>query len=387
MIRTFKCEIKPTRGQREQFAKAFGTRRWCWNWALATYYEKAREDIFLTDYALDTTLNKLRKENPDEFGWIGEVNSMVKSEALGDFYNSVKAYRQLQKKARRSANPETDKACGKGKPKFKKKGFCEQSFRLLRKNDTAFRIKSKFHFDMNWTRQFGRMNIKTTENIMFLKETKIKTATISSKAGKYYLSLSYEKTNPRKKSGSGTIGVDLGVKHSAVTYDGKSTKTYDLPKTLAKAEKLQSQHQTKLSRKKYGSKNYLKQKRLCDKQSEKQANIRKDFLHKLTSELVNNYVEIKVDDFSFKGAVNLCAKATYKVAPCMLKQMLEYKCEEHGVKLVYVPTFTPTTQTCSECDTRAPERVKLSDRTFSCECGYVADRDENAARNVFKLVI
>jgi putative transposase len=142
----------------------------------------------------------------------------------------------------------------------------------------------------------------------------------------------------------------------------------------------------------YGSKSYEKQKLLCDKAATKQARIRKDFLHKLTSELVSNYAEIKVDDFSFKGyvAIQRNARHAYRVAPCMLKEMLTYKCEERGVALKYVPKGTPTTQTCSQCGHRftGDSKLKLDDRKYDCpQCGHHMDRDANAAINVFKLQI
>ena len=390
MIRTFKVEIYPTTAQRKAFAQAFGTRRWAWNWALATYEERwETEKVFTTSFTLDVMLNALRDNEPEKYGWLGEVNSMVKSEALKDFGLATKAWCK-QLKAARQKPSKVDP--NKGKPKFKKKGYCEESFRMFRKNPDTFKVKSQYHINFNWTRDYGRMTVRTAESLMFLKDAKIKTMTISQKCGKYFMSLAYEKANRTRTHEEGVVGLDLGIKHSAVTYDGHAAKTYDLPKSIAHYERLYDYRQTKLSAKTYGSKAYEKQKLLCDKAAAKQARIRKDFLHKLTTELVTNYSEIKIDDFGFKGyvAIQRNARHAYSVAPCMLKEMLEYKAEELGVVVKFVPKGTPTTQTCSCCGHRleGEDKLGLNSRRYVCpSCGQNIDRDVNAAINVFKLPI
>ena len=399
MIRTFKVKIYPDTKQRIAFAKAFGTRRWAWNWALATYEDRWKtEQVFTTSFTLDVMLNALRSNEPDTYGWIGEVNTMVKSEAIKDFGLATKAWCKQLKAARQAP---TKVKADKGKPKFKKKGYCEESFRLFRKDKSTFKIKSQYHFNFTWTRAAGRMTVRTAESIEFLQDVEIKTMTISRKCGEYFMAITYEKANRKPAKREGVVGLDLGVKHAAVTHDGNVTKVFDLPKTIARFERLYDKRQAKLSRMQYGSKSYEKQKLLCDKAAAKQARIRKDFLHKLTSELVSNYAEIKVDDFSFKGYIAMPAQnefvttrkrnhKAYRVAPYMLKEMLAYKCEERGVALKYVPKGTPTTQTCSQCGYRfeGDSKLKLDARQYNCpQCGQHIDRDANAAINVFKLQI
>ena len=390
MIRTFKVEIKPTTKQREQFAKAFGTRRWCWNWALATYEKTLKETgKFLTAFDLDKILNELRRTKPEEYGWIGEVNTMVKSDSLNDFGLSVKAWCKHLKEARKAP---TKVDANKGKPKFKKKGFCQESFRLFNKNPSAFKIISDNHFNTTWTRAYGRMSIKTTENISFLKDADIKTMTIIMKCGKYFMCLTYEKANRKVKQPEieTVIGCDLGIKHEVVTFDGEKANIFDLPSSIKRFEHVYDLRNRKLSSKQYGSKSYLKQKQLCDKAAAKQANIRKDFLHKLTTYLVQNYHKIMIDDFSFKGyvATQKNARHAYRVAPCTLKEMLAYKSELYGNDICFVARGTPTTQTCSHCGhvLTKDDKLALSQRTYECKnCGSKIDRDVNSAINVYKL--
>ena len=394
MIKHFKVEIKPTKKQREQFAKAFGTRRWCWNWALATYEKALKEtDKFLTAFDLDPMLNELRRTQPEQYGWIGEVNTMVKSESLKDFGLSVKAWCKQLKEARRS--PSKVKA-DKGKPKFKKKGFCQESFRLVKKTPQTFKIISNNHFNINWTRAYGRMSIKTVESISFLKDVDIKTMTITTKAGKYFMCLTYEKANRKVKHPeiNTVVGCDLGIKHEIAIFDGKDAKIFDLPQSIKCYERIYDSRNRKLSLKQYGSKSYLKQKRLCDKAAVKQANIRKDFLHKLTTYLVRNYHKIMIDDFGFKGYVEKQvaeqhnARHAYRVALYMLKSMLLYKSEMYGNDICFVAKGTPTTQTCSCCGNvlKGENKLPLSQRTYECKiCGSKMDRDVNSAINVYKL--
>ena len=399
MIRTFKVKIYPDAEQRVAFVKAFGIRRWAWNWALETYEDRwATEGVFTTSFTLDVMLNALRESEPEKYGWLGEVNTMVKSEAIKDFGLATKAWCK-QLKAARQQPSKLD--ANKGKPKFKKKGFCEESFRLFKKNPAVFKVTSQYHFSFTWTRAAGRMTVRTAESLEFLRNAEIRTMTISRSCGEYFMALTYERTNCKPAKREGVVGLDLGIKHAAVTYDGETSKAFDLPKSVFYYQDLYDKRQKKLSQKAYGSNAYYKQKLLCDKAAAKQARIRKDFLHKLTSELVSNYSEIKVDDFSFKWYVSSPVtvpwidrskrnRKAHQVAPCSLKEMLTYKCEERGIALKYVPKGTPTTQTCSQCGHRfrGDEKLTLSDRRYDCpQCGQSMDRDANAAINVFKLQI
>ena len=282
----------------------------------------------------------------------------------------------------------------KGKPKFKKKGFCQESFRLFKKGPSTFRVSSNNYFNFNWTRAYGRMSIKTTESISFLKDADIKTMTITTKAGKYFMCLTYEKANRKIKQPETdtVIGCDLGIKHEVVTFDGEKANVFDLPSSIKRFEHIYDLRNCKLSSKQYGSKSYLKQKQLCDKAAAKQANIRKDFLHKLTTYLTRNYHKIMIDDFRFKGYVAMQhnARHAYRVAPCMLKSMLEYKSEVYGNEICYILKGTPTTQTCSCCGhvMTKENKISLSQRTYECpNCGSKIDRDINSAINVYKLAI
>ena len=399
-MKSIKIEIRPGPQQRKQFAMAFGTARWCYNWALDQYFKASATGQHLTRFKLDPMLNNLRQSDPTNYGWISNVNTMIKSEALKDFDMAIEKYQAVQHRSRRSRSAKVGFNAAKGKPSYRTRKNPKQSFRLFRKADSTFKVVSNHHFNFNWTSQYGRMSVRTVESIEFLKHATIKLATFTRERDRYYLSLTYEINNQKPKHcGTGTVGLDLGVKHVVVTYDGSNAVTYDLPSTMTDASERTQKCQEKLSHKHYGSKAYVRQKLALEKCYAHEANIRKDFLHKLTTNLVKSYDTIKVDDFSFKKFVRLrkgrfnqnnrnMNRKAYAVAPCMLKSMLEYKSAEYGVKLQYVPIGTPTTQTCSACNCVRTTKVTLSERTFVCNsCGFTADRDTNSAINVYKLKI
>lgn len=401
MLKGFKTRVYLTPEQENQFARAFGTHRWCYNWAIETYNRRLHENgEHLNNYQLDALLNELRSQDPT-LSWIGEVNTMIKTCALQDFFLAQKAYLKLLRKASSTAGTDADFNALKGKPRFKGKRDHKQSFRMAKKNYATFRIESRHHFNFIWNRQYGRLSVRTRESLDFLRNAEIKTVTFSKVAGKYYMAVVYEKTNLRPRSkGSGKIGIDLGVKHVLATYDGIQGKIIDLPKNFKKFEHIIANHQAKLARKQYQSKNWWKQLRLVQNAQLRLANARNDFLHKLTTALVSNYETIVIDDFNEKGFLSLSKEHPYSnvsrsrnhkvmsVSPYMLKSMLEYKANERGNSIVYIPKGTPTTQVCSHCGNKPSKRIDLDVRTYKCEhCGFTENRDVNAAINVFNYDI
>ncbi len=349
----------------------------------------------MTNFDLDPEINALCDNDPDNYGWLRDVNSMVKSEALKDLYLAIQAGAKHAKKFARLEESAED--ADKYQPKFKSKRYSEESFRLFMKNKRTEKSKgtlcaeSEYHFNFNWTRKYGRMNVRTSESVAFLQDADIKTMTITKKCGKYYMSVTYERTNQKLRCHAGKVGCDLGIKHEVVTYDGKKCVVFDIPESIKCYEHLQDERNKRLSRKTYGSKSYEKQKLLRDKACEKPARIRRDFIHKVTTMLAAHYSEIMVDDFSFKEYEKQASNTrhAYRVAPCTFKLLLTYKCEESGTKLIYVPQFTPTTQTCSCCGHRfvGENKLGLNDRVYHCpDCGMTLDRDENAAKNVYNLL-
>lgn len=213
---------------------------------------------------------------------------------------------------------------------------------------------------------------------------KIKTCTITVKNGKYYACFSCE-VDPQPLSPSvEKVGVDLGLLHLAMTSEGEMFKA---PKRLRKNEKHLKQLQRAVSRKKRGSNRRKKAVRVLARLHEKVANQRKDYAHKLSRQLVNRYGLIAFENLNVQGMVknDHLAKSISDAGWNQLVQFTTYKAESAGRVVVQVDPRN-TSQLCSNCG----ETVKkgLSVRVHRCNhCGYIADRDVNAARNILQRAL
>lgn len=392
-VKVFKTRIYASEEIYHQFRKGFGTRRRCWNWAIDLYFNQNNK---LSNFKMDVLLNSLIKDQPEEYGWIKEVNTMIKQNALKDLGLAINRYNKLQKKAKTSVSTEDDEKAIKGKPKLKKKKDSNQSFRLTKKMATTFKILGRNTFNFNWTREYGRISVRTRESLEFLKDKDIKEMTILRQAGKYYISICYEDTKEQKRtSKNGKIGLDLGVKSLYASYDGLEFTTFkkldfsEINKRIA----LISQ---KLARKQYDSNNYWKLVVQLQKRYKKASDAKKDLYYKQVNWLCANYSHIVIDDFSYKQylAMNQTkgvvgrhkrVRLLQEESPCLFKDILLYQSTKFvNCTIEFVAKGTPTTQTCSKCGHKQEKKLELKDRTFKCEqCGFTIDRDFNSAINSY----
>lgn len=200
--------------------------------------------------------------------------------------------------------------------------------------------------------------------------------------GKYFVSVCCKvDIQPLPATGS-VIGLDVGIKTFASDSNGNCQPN---PKTLQKTLIKLKREQRKLSRKQKDSKNREKQRQRLAKQHENVVNQRTDFLHKYSTALVKENQIICVEDLNIKGMVR-----NHKLAQCITDaswgefyRLLEYKAAWYGRTLIRVPTFYPSSQTCSSCGYKNPEVKNLAVRNWICPiCGAVHDRDKNAADNI-----
>ena len=389
-VKVFKTRIYASEEIYHQFRKGFGTRRRCWNRAVNKVFNEGEK---LSNFKLDVLLNSLISEQPEEYGWIKEVNTMVKSSALKDLGLATKKF---FKELKKNANSTSGENPNKSKPKFKKKKDSTQSFRLFKKDNRCFKILGHNIFNFNRTREFGRISVRTRESIEFLKDKDIKEMTILRQAGKYYISICYEDTKEQKRvSKTGKIGLDLGVKSLYASYDGLEFTTFkkldfsEINKRIA----LISQ---KLAIKQYGSNNYWKLVVQLQKRYKKANDTKKDLYYKQANWLCTNYSHIVIDDFSYKAylAMNQVkgivgrhkrVRQLQEESPCLFKNILLYQSTKFTNCVVeFVAKGTPTTQTCSKCGHKQEKKLELKDRTFKCEhCGFTIDRDFNSAINTY----
>jgi len=264
-----------------------------------------------------------------------------------------------------------------GYPRFKPEG----RFRTVKfpSYGDGCRLKDNASSARLYVQHVGHIKVKLHRPI----EGRIKTVSVKRMCGKWYVVFSCDLGDAPEATGDGpAVGIDLGLKSFLITSDGASVEP---PRYYRKAQKKLRRTQRSLSRKKKGSAQRNKARHRVAKLHEKTANQRRDFHHKQARKLVDAHGLIAHEALNVKGiARTRLAKSTHDAGWAQFVNILAGKAEEAGVRVVAVDPQN-TTQACSSCGAMPEVKKTLSDRTHSCSCGYVADRDVNAARNILGL--
>jgi putative transposase len=363
MRKSFKTELKPNNKQRTLLVKHCGVARFTYNLGLNRQIEnKKNGNKFLTAIDLHKELVKLKNT---DYPWLREVSKWVPQEALR---NLEKAYKNFFR------NCKNKKKGKKGFPRFKSRKNGIGSFTLCE--------PIYVYDDCVKLPRIGRVRLK--EKSYVPTNLRITQATISEKAGKWFVAISFD--IPKRvsfKPREGTVGVDLGLKELAVCSDGLVVENpRPLKKRLKKLKRLQKKH----SKKQKGSKNKEKSRIKLSKLHYKISCIRRDTLHKLTTYLTKTKSRIVIEDLSPSNMIkNHClAQAISDVGWAEFRRQLEYKAEWYNCKIVVVDRFYPSSKKCNKCG-NIKKDLTLADRIYKCEaCGLEIDRDLNAAINLEK---
>jgi putative transposase len=358
MHKSFKYRIYPTNQQIELLEKHFGSCRFVYNLALETKitaYQSVGKS--LSAFELIKQITDLKKDCE----WLKEVDSQALQQTILDL---EKAYSGFFKNKM-------------GFPKFKSKSSGHQSFRDPRGNKIKIQdgkiFQSKF-----------RKGVKVRQDRPL--EGVIKSSTISkTPTGKYFVSILCDTgvETPLKKEikHSTSIGIDLGLSHFLITSEGANV---DNPRFLKKLLDRIKVLQRRGSRKKKGSANSKKHQRKINILHEKVANQRKDFLHKLSTNLIKNHDTICLETLKVQEMMKTrnLALSISDVGWSMFVEMLKYKGEWYGKNILQIPTYEPSTKVCSVCGV-INSKLTLADRSWTCtECNSEHDRDVNAAINI-----
>ena len=368
MNSAIKYRLYPTSEQKIMFAKTFGCCRKVYNLMLAEKIESYK------------TTGKFAAVTPakykSDFPYLKEVDSLALANVQ---LNLQSAFKNHFDKNRRKKT---------GFPKFKSAKHSRKSYTTNNQNGTVAII------DNRYIRLPKIGKIKAVIHRVPGTNWKLKSATVSCDSdGKYYVSVLFEYENSASTyvvDENNAIGMDYASDGLYVDDKGNMGTNH---KFYRESHKKLAKEQRRLSRKKGSRKgedkshNYLKQQCKVNRIYTHIANQRKDNLHKISTEIANQYDIVCVESLNMRNMSNSGfgnGKATLDNGYGMFLDMLDYKLANRGKYLVKVDKWYPSSQICHCCGKRHPEMKDLKIRTMRCECGCVMDRDRNAAMNIKK---
>ncbi len=353
MIKAHKIRLHPTPEQAVYFAKAAGTARFVWNWALAEWKRHYEAGEKPTAFKLKKQFNAIRRE---QFPWTWEVTKNASDQPFLDLGKAFTAF--FEGKARH--------------PCFKSKKRSKPSFYLA--ND---------QFELGdhriWIPKLGWVNM--AENLRF--KGKVTGARITNTADWWFVSLTVELLDELPEPRKAAVGIDVGLNRLATL---STAEEYENQAFLKAALRKLRQANKRLHRRKPGSKNREKARKQVARLHYRITSLRDDVLHKLTTRVASCYGIVGIEDLNLKGLLKNrhLARSFSDAALGKLLTLLTGKVEQRGGQVIKVGRFFPSSKTCHSCGWKW-EDMQLSDRIFLCQnptCAYhlfPQDRDHNAA--------
>lgn len=341
--------------------KHCGAARFAYNWGLARRIEEYQKSgRVLTSIDLHRELNLLKRSR---FPWFYEVSKCAPHEALRDLDRAFGQYLKGRKNGKRV-----------GFPRFKSRRGRKLSCRLngvIRVSNKAIQLP-----------RLGRLRLKEA-NYLPSGAVHVLSATIVGRAGRWYVSLRVVDEINIIPNGGPRVGVDVGLTHFATLLDGQA---YEPIRPRRKLQRRIRRLSRALARRKKGGANREKTAIKLARLHCRIADIRKNYLHKITTQLTKTKSVIVIEDLSIRG-LQRTHRLGMSLADAALREFrrqLDYKAAWYGAHVVVAPRFFPSSQLCSECG-RLNRDIGMC-REFVCpECGYQGDRDLNAARNLLAV--
>lgn len=354
MNKSFKVRIYPTKEQQMLLEKTFGANRFIYN-----YFLNLKSKLY-DFYKINLSYNnssKVLTELKKQKTWLRDVDSVSLQQTLKDLDSAYQNF-----------------FSGRGKyPKFKRKD-----------DKNSYRTNQRIKVDKSFITipRVGLLRYKDKYKLEDKNILKVCSVAISkTSSGKYYASISAEVYIPCFERTNQNVGIDLGLKDFAIFNSGMKIKN---PRILKHLEVKYIKLAKSVSRKVKGSSNYRKAKLKLARFHEKIVNIRKDFLHKLSTNIVRQYDIICVEDLCFKAFMrSRLSKSFQDVAQSEFIRQLEYKAKWYGKTISKVGRFYPSSQICSNCGYKNSEVKNLKIHEWACpKCGTHHDRDSNASKNI-----
>ena len=374
MIKSFKVRIYPTKSQEALMWKHIGSCRFIWNYMLSE--QERLHDLGERHLSAFDMINLLKPlKNDGEHEWLYEVSNTSLKIACQDL---DKAYKSFFKKQ-------------SGFPKFKSRKRSKSNFPA---RETIYFKDGKVTIE-----KLGKVKYKTNFDLPQGRDAKFSNPRISFINGKWILTFGMECENQAPELTEKKVGIDLGVKDLAVVaIDDESmvfhniNKSQRMKKLKRKILHLQRSISRKYEQNRVGNKycktnNILRQETKLRRLHARLSNIRSNYIHQCTHYIVSKLpCRVVMEDLNVSGMMKNehLSKAIQEQCFFEFIRQMKYKCEWNGMEFIQVSRFYPSSKTCSNCGCIKHD-LKLSDRTYSCsECGFVIDRDLNAAINLMK---
>jgi len=378
MIRSYKIRLFPSQEQEQLLWKHINASHFVWNFGISYQMNRYKNnEKHLSGYDLRKVFANLKQQ--EEYIWLKEISSHTIGEVCLDLDNAYKRFFKKQN----------------GYPKFKKKNKCKNSFPV--RQDT-------FYFKNNYViiEKIGKVKYQTNYNLPQGRNLmgKFTDPRIKYKNNKWILCFGIECNKQTQILTNNSMGIDLGVKDLAIISCGNEFKVF---KNINKTKYIKNinkhlKHAQRRISKKYNtngnwdkSNNILKTEKRVKQLYNKLSNIRNNYIHQITRQLINLLpYRVVMEDLNISGMMKNkhLSKAIQEQCFYEFIRQMKYKCEEYGIEFVQADRWYPSSKTCSNCGFIKKD-LKLSDRVFICpECGFEIDRDKNASLNLmnYKLV-
>jgi transposase, IS605 OrfB family, central region len=371
ILRAYKTELDLNNHQRSLCMRHAGTARFAYNWGLARKIEARKSTgITLSCFDLQRELNQLKITR---FPWMYEVSKCAPQEALRDLDKAyVNFFRRVKQK-------KSGSKIAVGFPKFKSR----------KKSKLSFRLTGQIHIFEKAIQlpRLGKLRLKEY-GYLPTAGVHILSATVSERAGRWFVSIQVEQEipDPQNSVGKPRVGVDLGIKSLAVVSDGTA---YENPRALNQQMKKLIRLQRSVSRKIKGSANRKQAAEQLARCYVRISNIRNNSLHQITTQLAKTKSVVVLEDLNVSGMMKnrRLARAIADVGFSEFRRQMAYKGQWYGCEVVIADRFYPSTKRCSNCGNTKQE-MDLAQRVYECEaCGTTIDRDLNAAMNLAQLAL
>jgi len=378
MIKSIKVRLNPNNKQLTKLFQYAGCARFTYNWAVAREQENYKQgNKFLTDNELRKEFTQLKKL-PD-YKWLNEVSNNVTKQAIKDACNTYKRFFKGQCKY----------------PKFKSKKYSTPAFYQdnckIQFTDTHVKVEG---FSMSKRRNKQKLNwIRLCEKGRIPTNCRYMNPRFTYDGLYWYVSVGFEVDITNTLASNEGIGIDLGIKDLAVCSNGSTYKNINKIQKVKKLEKRKRRLQRSISRRYEKNKkgvsycktsNIIKREKELLKVNKRLTNIRKNYLHQTTTEIIRRKPSfICMEDLNVRGMMKNrhLSKAVQQQGFYEFRRQIEYKSEWSNILVIIADRFFPSSKLCSCCGTVKTD-LKLSDRTYKCECGNVIDRDFQASLNL-----